>query len=123
VSNMNEYQRTTASPVFGWFKLHGFLAIASIAAPLLLLGAEFSVLPSFANYSPVQDSINSLAWAGLGWLRSATFLITGLLLEAFAAILLLGIRGEKGFNLGIVLLICSGFGLLVAGAFRTDRQI
>jgi hypothetical protein len=120
MNKMNVYQRTTTSPLFDWFMRYGFLAMAGIAGPLLLLGAEIVVLPSVANYSPVQDSISILAWTGLGWIESGTFLITGLLLEVFAAILLLGIRGSGGFNLGILLLTCSGFGLILVGAFRTD---
>ncbi len=120
MNKMNVYQKTTASPIFGWFKLHGFLAMAGIAGPLLLLGAEIVVLPSVANYSPVKDSISSLAWTGLGWIESVTFLITGLLLEVFAAVLLLGIREREALILGIFLLTCSGFGLLLVGAFRTD---
>jgi hypothetical protein len=120
LSNTNVYQGTSANPVFGWLKLHGFLSMAGIMGPLLLLGAEIVVLPSVANYSPVRDSISILAWTGLGWIESFTFLTTGLLLEVFAAVLLLGIRGRRGFNLGILLLTCSGFGLLLVGAFRTD---
>jgi hypothetical membrane protein len=120
MSNTNVDQRTTASPFFGWLKIHGFLSMAGIMGPLLLLGAEIVVLPSVANYSPVRDSISILAWTGLGWIESFTFLITGLLLEVFAAVLLLGIRGRRGFNLGILLLTLSGFGLVLVGAFRTD---
>lgn len=113
-------QKTIYNPLFGWFKLHGFLALAGITGPLLLLGAEIIVPLSFANYSPVKDSISVLEWAGLGWIESATFILAGLLLEAFAAVLLLGIRGTRGFKIGIVLLTLSGYGLLWVGAFRTD---
>jgi hypothetical protein len=95
MNKMNVYQKTAANPVFGWLKLHGLLAMAGITGPLLLLGAEIVVLPSVANYSPVKDSISSLAWTGLGWIESFTFLTTGLLLEVFAAVLLLGIRGTR----------------------------
>ena len=120
MSNMNMHQKTTAGPVFGWLKLHGFLTMAGIAGPLLFLGGEILVVPSVANYSLVNDSISSLAWAGLGWIESFSLLTTGLLLEVFATVLLLGIRGTRGFNLGIFLLTCSGFGLILVGAFRTD---
>jgi hypothetical protein len=113
-------QATTANPLFGWLKLHGFLALAGIAGPLLLLGAELLVPLSFVNYSPLQDSISMLAWAGMGWLETSSFLIAGLLLETFAAALLLGIRGVRGFSFGIVLLTLCGFSLLMVGLFRTD---
>lgn len=120
MDNTNVYQRTGASPVFGWLKLHGFLAMAGILGPLLLLGAEIVVFPSVGNYNPIRDSISILAWTGLGWIETSTFLTTGFLLEVFAAVLLLGIRGGRGFNPGILLLTCSGFGLLLVGAFPTD---
>jgi hypothetical protein len=120
MNRANVYQRTTTSPLFGWLKLHGVLAMAGILGPLLMLGAEIVVFPSVGNYSPVRDSISLLAWTGLGWIETSTFLTAGLLLEVFAAVLLLGIKGRRGFNLGILLLTFSGFGLLLVGAFRTD---
>ena len=98
MSKLNIHQKTASSPLFGWLKLHGLLALTGIMAPLLLLGAEIIIVPlSFAYYDPMQHSISLLAWAGLGWIESATFFITGFLLEAFAAVLLLGIRGVRGF--------------------------
>ena len=120
MNGTNINRRPTAASAFGWFKLHGFLALCGITGPLLLLGAELIVPLSFLNYSPLRDSISLLAWAGFGWITSATFLITGLLLEVFAAVLLLGIRGTRGFRLGILLLTFCGFGLLIVGAFPTD---
>ena len=113
-------QRRNANSESALFKLHGFLALAGITAPWLLIGAELIVPLSFFNYNPVRDSISMLVWAGLGWIQSATLIISGLLLEVFAATLLVGVRGVRGFKFGIMLLTLSGFGLLIVGAFPTD---
>jgi hypothetical protein len=56
----------------------------------------------------------------MGWLQSIGFLAVGLLVEIFSVGLLFGIRGARGFRLGIGLLVCFGFGLLLIGAFRED---
>jgi hypothetical protein len=56
----------------------------------------------------------------MGWLQSIGFLVVGLLVEVFAVGLLFSIRGTRGFRLGIGLLVCFGFGLLMIGAFRED---
>jgi len=56
----------------------------------------------------------------MGWLQSIGFLVVGLLVEVFAVGLLFSIRGTRGFRIGIGLLVCFGFGLLMIGAFRED---
>jgi hypothetical membrane protein len=114
------FQSMIVSPIFGWLKLYWLLVLAVMAAPLLLLISELVTLPSAVGYSLVRDSISSLAWTGMGWVQNISFLTTGLLVEGFAAILLLGVPRARGFDLGIALLACSGFGLMLLGAFRTD---
>lgn len=103
-----------------WPKLRSLLAMAGVIGPLLLLTAEIMVLPTVHDYSPIRDSISSLAWTALGWVENGSFVTTGLLMEIFAAVLFLGIRGAKAFNLGVVFVACSGFGLILVGGFRTD---
>ena len=56
----------------------------------------------------------------MGWLQTISFLAAGLLIEVFVAGLLFSIRRARGFCLGIGLLVCFGFGLLIIGAFRED---
>jgi len=56
----------------------------------------------------------------MGWLQSIGFLAIGLLVEVFVAGLLFSIRGTRGFSVGMGLLVCFGFGLLLIGAFRED---
>jgi len=56
----------------------------------------------------------------LGWIQTIGFLVIGLLVEIFTAGLFLNIRAKRGFGLGIGLLACFGFGLLLIGAFHTN---
>jgi len=56
----------------------------------------------------------------MGWLQTIGFLSIGLLVEVFTVGLFFSMRGGRSFRLGIGFLVCSGFGLLVVGAFRTD---
>jgi hypothetical protein len=103
-------------------KLARVLVLCGLAGPLILILAQSAVLPSAVDYSLVRDSISSLAWTNLGWIQDCSFVITGLLMEAFAAVILLAMPRSRGLVPGVVLLACSGFGLLLSGAFRTDAQ-
>jgi len=118
MDKMDLFHRITASPVFSCF--FGFLALVGVAGPLLLLFAHFVALPSAAAYSLVHHSIGSLVWTGMGSVQTFSFLATGLFMEGFAAGLLLGIKGTRGFKPGIILLTFSGFSLILVGAFPTD---
>jgi hypothetical protein len=72
---------------------------------------------SAPGYNPIRDSISSLAFTPMGWLHTIAFLAMGLLMEIFVAGLLFGIRGVRGLGLGVGLLVCFGFGLLLIAAF------
>ena len=96
------------------------LALAGIVGPIVLVVGDLTASLSTPNYSLVSDSISRLALTPIGWLQTVCFLAVGLLLEIFAAGLLLNIRRARGFRLGIGLLILCGFGLLMIAAFRMD---
>jgi hypothetical protein len=100
--------------------LHGVLAIAGMAGPLVLAVADVTAAVSDPDYSFLHDSISSLALTSLGWVQTIGFLAIGLLVEIFVAGLLYNIRPARGFHIGIFLLVLFGFGLLLIGAFRTD---
>ena len=104
------------------FRLLRVLALCGLAGPFLLILGQSAVLPSAVDYSLVRDSISSLAWTNLGWIQDCSFVITGLLMEAFAAVLLLAVPRSRGFVPGVLAIACSGFGLILTGAFRTDGQ-
>jgi hypothetical protein len=105
---------------FKSLNIHSILALAGIVGPVMLVAGDLAAGLSSPNYSLVRDSISSLALTRIGWLQTIGFLALGLLVEIFVAGLLFNIRGARGFRLSIGLLVFSGFGLLLIGAFRTD---
>ena len=106
--------------LIGPLNVYSFLALAGVVGPLVIIVADLIATISQPGYSPIHNSISSLAWSPMGWLQTVSFLTAGLLVEVFVAGLLFTIRGGRGFGFGIGLLICFGFGLLLIGAFRTD---
>jgi hypothetical protein len=108
------------SDVIRRLNIHGVLAMAGMAGPVVLAAADLSASLSSPTYSYLDDSISSLALTSLGWVQTIGFLAIGLLVEIFVAGLLYNIRPSRGFHFGILLLVLFGFGLLLLGAFRTD---
>jgi len=106
--------------IIGPLNVYSLLALAGIVGPVVLIITNLTASFSVSGYSLIRDSISSLAWTPMGWLPSIGFLVVGLLVEVFATGLLFSIRGTRGFRLGIGLLVCFGFGLLMMGAFRED---
>ena len=95
-------------------------ALVGIVGPIVVVVGDIAASLSILGYSPVRDSISSLALTPIGWLQSICFLAMGLLLEIFVAGLFLNIRRARGFHLGIGLLALCGFVLMLIAAFRMD---
>ena len=95
-------------------------ALVGIVGPIVVVVGDIVASLSTPNYSPVRDSISSLALTPIGWLQSICFLAMGLLLEIFVAGLFFNIRRARGFHAGIGLLAFCGFGLMLIAAFRMD---
>ena len=95
-------------------------AIVGIVGPIVVIAGDFSAALSIPGYSPVRDSVSSLALTGVGWLQSICFLAMGLLLEIFVAGLFFNIRRARGFRAGIVLLALCGFVLMLIATFDMD---
>jgi hypothetical protein len=110
----------TGPDVIKRWNLHGILAMAGMAGPVVLVVADLTASLSSPTYSYLADSISSLALTTLGWVQTFGFLAAGLLVEVFVAGLLYNIRPSRGFHIGIFLLVLFGFGLLLLGAFHTD---
>ncbi len=106
--------------IIGPLNIYGVMALAGVVGPLVLIIADLTAAASEPSYSLIRDSVSSLAWTHMGWIQTIGFLTIGLLVEVFVAGLLFSIRGRGGFGLGIGLLVCFGFGLLLIGAFRTN---
>jgi MFS family permease len=94
--------------------------LVGIIGPIVVIIGDLAASLSIPGYSPVRDSVSSLALTGIGWLQSICFLAMGLLLEIFVAGLFFNIRRARGFLAGIVLLALCGFVLMLIAAFHMD---
>jgi len=95
-------------------------AIVGIVGPVVVIAGDLSAALSIPGYSPVRDSVSSLALTSIGWLQSICFLAMGLLLEIFVAGLFFNIRRARGFYAGIILLALCGFVLMLIATFHMD---
>ena len=73
-----------------------------------------------ADYSPLRHPISALSIGESGWIQAANFVITGLLLLAFAMGLRLALRPSRGSVWGPLLVGLAGLGLIGAGLFTAD---
>ena len=95
-------------------------ALVGIIGPIVVIVGDLAASLSIPGYSPIRDSVSSLALTGIGWLQSTCFLAMGLLLVIFVAGLFFNIRRARGFYAGIVLLALCGFVLMLIAAFHMD---
>jgi Protein of unknown function (DUF998) len=107
-------RRTEAS-----VKTKTLLACGAIAGPLFVL--VFLVEGATrAHYDPLRHPVSSLAFGDVGWTQRANFLITGLLMLAFAIGLRRALRPLAGPTWGPLLVGAYAIGLLGAGIFVAD---
>jgi hypothetical protein len=97
-------------------------ALVGIVGPVVVIVGDLAASLSITGYSPIHDSVSSLALTPIGWLQSICFLAMGLLLEIFVAGLFFNIRRARGFYAGIVLLALCGFMLMLIAAFHMDAS-
>jgi hypothetical protein len=95
-------------------------AMVGIVGPIVVIVGDIVASSSVPGYSPVRDTVSSLALTRIGWLQTICFLATGLLLEIFVAGLFFNLRRAGGFRAGIVLLALCGFVLMLIAAFHMD---
>jgi MFS family permease len=96
-------------------------ALVGIVGPIVVVVGDIAASLSTPDYSPICDSVSSLALTGIGWLQSICFLAMGLLLEIFVAGLFFNIRRARGFHAGIGLLALCGFVLLLIATFHVNH--
>jgi hypothetical protein len=109
-----QYLRTEAS-----VKTKTLLACGVIAGPLFVV--VFLVEGATrAYYDPLRHPVSSLAFGDPGWTQRANFLVTGLLMLAFALGLRRALRPLEGSTWGPLLVGACAIGLLGAGIFVAD---
>jgi hypothetical membrane protein len=95
----------------------GLLAWAGIVGPILFTVA-FIVQALFrTGYSHVAEPVSALAAGPNGWIQSVNFFLFGVLMIGFAVGLHQGVRPTPRGVVGPALLVLSGLGLILAGAF------
>jgi len=73
-----------------------------------------------AGYDPATTPISQLLLGDAGWLESAAFVTSGLLIVAFAFGLRAALREGRGARWGPILIGVAGLGLAVAGILLPD---
>lgn len=97
----------------------GLLACGTVAGPLfvvvfLIEGA------TRADYDSLRHTVSSLAIGDLGWMQQLNFIVTGLLMVAFAVGLRAALRRWGGSRSAPVLIALVGIGLIGAGILVAD---
>jgi hypothetical membrane protein len=72
------------------------------------------------DYDPIRDSVSELELGPWGWVQAASFVVTGLLMIAFAVGLAWTLRSGRAYRWTPRLVAAYGIGLILAGIFRTD---
>ena len=72
------------------------------------------------GYDPVRDTVSELALGPWGWVQVANFLVTGVLMIAFAVGLAWTLRSGRAYRWTPRLIAAFGTGLVLAGVFVTD---
>ncbi len=93
---------------------------AGVAAPILFTTVYLVDGATRTGYDPLRHQVSLLALGDRGSLMTVTFLVTGVLLLAFAAGLRSWLRDGRGALATPVAIAVAGVGLLLAGIFPTQ---
>jgi hypothetical protein len=96
------------------------LANAGILAPLIFAGGVIVAGWLRPGYDPRHHGISDLARGPFGWLQTANFLVTGLLLLGFTLGLRRALPPSRAARLAGLLLVLGGVGLLLLGLCPRD---
>jgi hypothetical membrane protein len=95
------------------------LSCGAVGGPLFVVA--FLVEGAVRNgYDPVRHPVSSLALGDDGWTQVANFIVTGLLMLAFAFGVRIALRPGPGSTWGPALIMAYAIGLVGAGVFATD---
>ena len=73
-----------------------------------------------AGYNPVRHPVSALSLGSRGWIQIANFILTGLLMVAFAGGLRRALDSGRAAPWGPVLIALFGIGLVLSGTFVMD---
>jgi hypothetical protein len=95
------------------------LCAGAVGAPLFVLA--FGLQGAFRpGYSPARDTVSVLDLSGQGWQQIASFVVTGVLMLAFAAGVRRAVPAGPASRWGPRLLALTGAGLILSGVFMPD---
>jgi len=97
--------------------LAGALGAAGIVGPILFTITFITQGIFRPGYSHLAEPVSALAAGPEGWVQDLNFFVFGPLMVIYAIGLHLGIRTSRFGSLGPALLVLSGIGLIIAGAF------
>ena len=97
-----------------------FLLACGAIGPILFIIVFLIEGATRAGYDPLRHPVSSLSIGATGWTQAANFILTGLLVLAFAIGLHHALQTPIHTTLGPLLLELVGMGLIGAGIFTTD---
>jgi hypothetical protein len=98
------------------------LICGAIAGPLYVLVGLIQILVR-PGFDVRKHALSLMSNGELGWIQVANFLVTGLLLVAFAVGLRKTLAGTKAGTFGPLLIAIYGFGMIGAGVFSADPAL
>jgi Protein of unknown function (DUF998) len=100
-------------------RVGALLTCGVVAGPLFVV-AFLLEGATRASYDPLRHPVSSLALGEHGWMQVVNFIVTGLLMLAYAVGLRRALRPGPGATWGPLLVALCAIGLIGAGVFVTD---
>jgi len=100
--------------------LLGLLLVSGVAGPVLFVVSVLVQGATRPGYNAWHHPVSDLALGPQGWLQTATFILTGVLVLAFAAGLRWALHPGAGATWAPILIGVTGLGLVAAAFFPTD---
>lgn len=98
------------------------LICGAIAGPLYVLVGIIQILIR-PGFDIRKHALSLMSNGELGWIQVSNFLVTGLLVVAFAVGLRITLAGTKAGRFGPVLIAIYGIGMIGAGVFSADPAL
>jgi hypothetical protein len=96
------------------------LITCGLVGPVFFIGLFLAQGLVGEGYNPMIHPVSALSIGPRGWIQAANFIVSGLLILAFAFGLKLAIHPSRGSTWGPILIGAVGVGLIGAGLFTCD---